>query len=143
MCRQPLDLYDVRPRWQTAYLSVNGWHFNEKACMYAISLMRKKNLSTGKLEQLPNLGKEEVDELLKRNGVSLENNVGFDYVYIANKCRYDFLRSSVPDEKHQALYVKDVIDDVDAADGTIMREWFAKMVGSGIPVPWKLFMDDE
>ena len=143
MCRQPLDIYDLRPRSQEAYLSQNGWHFNEAACKYAVSLMRKRNAATGKMESIPIMEAEEVDELLKRHGVILDNKIGTDYVYVANMGRYDFLKSSVPDERHLALYVKDVVDDVDAPDGYIMTEWYAKMVRAGIPVPWKKFIEDD
>ena len=143
MCRQPLDVYDVRPRSQEAYLSQNGWHFNDAACKYAVSLMRKRNAATGKMEQIPFMEAAEVDELLKRNGVVLENKVGMDYVYVANMGKYDFFKSSVPDERHLALYIKDVVDDVDAPDGYIMAEWYAKMVRDGMPVPWKMFNEDD
>lgn len=143
MCRQPLDFYDIRTRHQEAYLASNGWHFNDSACKYAISLMRKKNIASGMMEQLPIMEAQEVDEMLKRHGVNLENKIGLDYVYVANMGRYDFLKSSVPDEKHHALYIKDVVDDVDAPDGTIMCQWYAKMVRAGIPVPWKMFNEDD
>lgn len=143
MCRQPLDVYDVRPRSQEAYLSQNGWHFNDAACKYAVSLMRKRNESTGKMEQIPMMEAPEVDELLKRNGVILENKVGMDYVYVANKGKYDLYKSSIQDERHLALYVKDVVDDADAPDGYIMAEWYAKMVRAGMPVPWKMFNEDD
>ena len=66
-----------------------------------------------------------------------ENAVGLDYVYIANMCKADFLKSSVPDEEHLAMYVKDVIDDPDAAEGTTMRRWYASTEGAGIPVDWE------
>ena len=143
MCRQPLDIYDVRPRAQEAYLSQNGWHFNDAACRYAVSLMRKRNVATGKMEQLPMMEAQEVDEVLKRNGVVLENKIGMDYVYVANKCKYDFYKKSVPDERHLSQYVKDVVDDEDAPDGYILSEWYAKMVRAGIPVPWKMFNEDD
>lgn len=143
MCRQPLDLYDVRPRAQSAYLAMNGWHFNESACRYAVSLMRKRNIATGKMEKLPIMEAEEVDEMLKRHGIVLDNKIGMDYVYVANKGRYDFLKKSIPDEKHLAQYIKDVVDDDDAPDGYIMTEWYAKMVRAGIPVPWKMFNEDD
>lgn len=143
MCRQPLDLYDVRPRSQEVYLASNGWHFSDSSCRYAISLMRKRNIATGKMEKLPIMEAEEVDEMLKRHGIVLDNNVGMDYVYVANKGRYDFLKKSIPDEKHLAQYVKDVIDDDDAPDGYIMSEWYAKMVRAGIPVPWKMFNEND
>lgn len=105
--------------------------------------MRKKNIATGMMEQLPIMEAQEVDEVLKRHGVNLENKIGLDYVYVANMGRYDFFKSSIPDEKHLAMYVKDVVDDVDAPDGTIMCQWYAKMVRAGIPVPWKMFNEDD
>lgn len=143
MCRQPLDLYDVRPPSQEIYLSVNGWHFSEAACRYAVSYMRKRNIATGKMEQLPMMEADEVDELLKRHSIVLENKVGMDYVYVANMGRYDFFKKSVPDEKHLAQYIKDVVDDEDAPDGMIMAQWYAKMVRAGIPVPWRMFNEND
>jgi hypothetical protein len=41
----------------------------------------------------------------------------YDSVYVANMCKADFLGSSIVDDVHMALYVKDVIDDPDATDG--------------------------
>lgn len=75
--------------------------------------------------------------MLAKYGVTLENNVDYDYVYVANMGKADLLKSSITDEQHLALYVKDVVDDVDAGDGEIMREWDAKMTSRGIAVDWE------
>ena len=64
-------------------------------------------------------------------------DVDYDYVYVANMGKADLLKSSITDEQHLALYVKDVVDDVDAGDGEIMREWDAKMTSRGIAVDWE------
>ena len=80
---------------------------------------------------------EQVDSMLAKYGVTLENNVDYDYVYVANMGKADLLKSSITDEQHLALYVKDVVDDVDAGDGEIMREWDAKMTSRGIAVDWE------
>ena len=48
----------------------------------------------------------------------------------------DFLGSSIIDEKHLALYVKDVIDDEDGYDGIVFNRWYADTVTSGIPIEW-------
>lgn len=44
--RLPLDMYDDIPTEMRKYLRFHGWHFNKKACDFAVSLMRKKNAST-------------------------------------------------------------------------------------------------
>lgn len=135
--RQPLDLYDDMPRDMRKYLSNNGWHFNKKACDFAVSLMKKENQSTKKKEKIEPYTKEQVDEMLKKYNVVLENNVGYDYVFVANMCKADYLKSSIADEHHLALYVKDTIDDVDAGDGVTMRRWYATMVANGEIVDWE------
>lgn len=135
--RQPLDLYDDMPRDMRKYLSNNGWHFNKKACDFAVSLMKKENPSTKKKEKIEPYTKEQVDEMLKKYNVVLENNVGYDYVFVANMCKADYLKSSIADEHHLALYVKDTIDDVDAGDGVTMRRWYATMVANGEIVDWE------
>lgn len=134
--RQPLDLYDDMPRDMRKYLSNNGWHFNKKACDFAVSLMKKENQSTKKKEKIEPYTKEQVDEMLKKYNIVLENNVGYDYVFVANMCKADYLKSSIADEHHLALYVKDTIDDIDAGDGVTMRRWYATMVANGEMVDW-------
>jgi hypothetical protein len=138
--RLPLDIYDDMPKDMRRYLQNNGWHFNKKACMWAVSLMKKENPTTKKKETIEPYTKEQVDEMLKKYNITLENNVGYDYVFVANMGKADYLKSSIPDEQHLALYVKDVIDDVDAGDGVTMRRWFATMVANGEIVEWDEFL---
>lgn len=107
MRREPLDIRDRRPEEMEAYLSNFGWHFNKKMCEFAVSLMKKLNPSTGKKERIEPISKEKVDELLTRYGIKLENNALYDYVYVANMGKADYLKSSIPDEAHLALYIKD------------------------------------
>lgn len=138
--RLPLDIYDDMPKDMRRYLQNNGWHFSKKACMWAVSLMKKENPTTKKKEKIEPYSKEQVDEMLKKYNITLENNVGYDYIFVANMGKADYLKSSIPDEQHLALYVKDVIDDVDAGDGVTMRRWFATMVANGEIVEWDEFL---
>lgn len=52
-------------------------------------------------------------------------------------CKADYYGSSITDERHFALYIKDTIDDEDAGDGTTMRRWYATMVANGTMVDWE------
>lgn len=145
MSKLPLDIYElgIMPRAQKVYLMRYGWHFNKSAYKYAASMMRKLNKQTGGPEKLPAYAKSEVDELLKKYNVTIDNKGGYDYVFAAQMCRADYLGSSVPDEQHLALYVKDTCDDVDASDGVIMRKWYAVMVANGEPVEWEDLLEEE
>lgn len=117
------------------YIAENGWHFNKKACDYAIQYLKGKD---GK--RIKPLSKEEVDAMLAKYGLKLEKNRGWDYVYAANMAKSDMEGSPLSDEKSQAMYVKILIDDPDAADGEIMACWYVKMLFRREPVDWGMFL---
>lgn len=119
-----------------AYLRHYGWHFNKKACEYAVKMMKRKNPASGKVERIEPYTKEQVEELLAKYGVTIDDTSTYDFVFVANMCKADYLKSSIPDEAHLALYIKDVLDDVDADDGVTMRRWYATMVANGMGVDW-------
>ena len=123
-----LDLYDDRPTSMKRYLKYYGEHFNKKLCEFAVSKMNH-----GKQP----IQSEKVDEILNKYNVKLEKNQLYDYVYVYNMGNNDFFGSSIVDEKHLALYVKDVIDDKDGYDGIIFNRWYADMVIQGIPIEWE------
>lgn len=134
--RIPLDIRDDMPRDMKRYISEYGFHFTKRAYLYAADKMRKYNAATGKLEKVEPYTKEQVDEILVKYGVKVENSEMYDYVYIAQMCRMDYLKSSVPDEQHLALFVKDTCGDPDASSETPFRRWMATMVGNGTPIDW-------
>lgn len=143
MCRLPLDINDVQPKPMQKYKMNNQWHFNEAACMFAVSLMKKRNPVNKQTEPIEPMNKKQVDEMLAKHNVKIESTMDYDYIYVANMCKADYLGSSIIDEKHMAMYIKDTMEDPDSADGVIMRQWWAKMVACGIPVPWAMFLGDE
>lgn len=122
------------PREMRRYLAYNGWHFNKKAYDFAASLMRKSE--GGVTKNVKPYTKEEVDSMLSNNGIEVKEKGGWDYVFAATMCRADYFGSSIEDEYHMCLYIKDTCDDVDAGDGTTMRRWFATMTANGVGVPW-------
>ena len=129
--RQPLDIYDTMPEEQRAYYMNYGKHFNEKMCRFAVGMMRDRK--GNKVEMTK---KDDLERKLKENGISIENNVMYDGSYIFSMCMSDFMGSSIEDEKHALLYVKDYIDDPDAADGQPFIRFYASCVNAGIPIDW-------
>lgn len=138
--KRPLNDYDPIPDDMRAYLRNHDYTFSKKACEYAVSLMKKRNPTTGKSERIEPWNKEQVDDLLKRNNIQLESNIGYNYVYVANMLKADKYKSSIPDEAHLALGIKDVIDDVDCSPYCVFLEWLAKMDGNGEPIEWSEMM---
>lgn len=127
-----MDYYDILPAGMDAYLSHYGWHFSKALCEWAVSRMRDRN---GNKVQMRT--KDQVDAILKNNNVDLENNDGYDAVFVAHMGISDYVGSSIPDEAHLARYVKDVLDDKDGYDGIALTRFLADCSAKGIPIMWE------
>ena len=63
---------------------------------------------------------------------------GFEGLYeVSNMGKADYLKSSIPDDTHLALFVKDYIDDPDGYDGLPFTRFYADCIGSGTPIMWE------
>lgn len=133
--RRLTDFDPDYPREMQIYMRHNGPHFNRRLCEFAISLMTVEQ--NGKEVPLNPISKEEAEDILKTHNVKLKNNQLYDFVYVINMAKSDFLGSSIPDEQHLAYYVKDVIDDIDAPDGLIFNRFYADTCYKGIPINWE------
>lgn len=114
------------------YMATYGAHFSKKMCEWAVGMMKD-----GGGNRIEPWTKEQVDTLLAKYGVTLDNDKGYDKVYVANMCKADFLDSSVTDEAHLALYVKDLLDDPDGYDGMVFNRFMMDCIGNGTPVMWE------
>jgi len=130
-----LTIYDRLSDEMMDYLYNNGWHFNKNLCEFAVSKMYK-TVNDKKVEMKP-YTKKEVDDILDKANIELDNPGLYDYVYVANMCKFDFLGSSVSDEFHLAKYVKDVVDDTDGYDGIVFSRWFMDTRKKGITIYWE------
>lgn len=135
MNRASLTQYDEIPEDMLIYLRNYGPHFNKKLAKFAVSKMSK--IIDGKERPIPPYTREEVENILAMNNVEVMRGQLCDCVYVANMCKADFLGSSITDERHLALYIKDVIDDVDAPDGLVFNRWYADMCYKGIAIEWE------
>ena len=132
-----LDNYGAYPSGMKEYLSIYGWHFSKKMCEWAVSRMYKDEKETKTEQSNSNYTRDKVDLLLKRYNLKLENNKGYDDVYIANMCKFDFLGSSIDNEMKLAQFIKDYIDDADAYEGMPFTRFYADCIGSGTPIIWE------
>lgn len=117
------------------YLKLYGPHFTKALCDFAVSKMEKMD---GPIKPIT---KQEIDDKLKLHNVKLEYNEMYDYVYVANMCKADFLGKSVPnDDAHLCMYIKDVIDDPDGYDGQVFFRWLSDVKHTDVSVDWSEFV---
>lgn len=140
MIRKSLDTYDEIPSAMRTYLSYFGFHFNKKAFEYAVSKMQKLNPQTGNIEKLESYSKEQIDKLLASHDINIKHNTLYDAAFVANMAKADYLHSSISDEHHLLLFVRDYLDDVDASDETAFRRWLATEIGNGNPIEFEDFL---
>lgn len=117
------------------YLKTHGRHFTKELCDFAVSMMEDDKGS------ITPITKEELDDKLRATGIKLQYNELYDYVYVANMCKADFLGEAVPnDDVHLCKYVKGVIDDPDGYDGQVFDRWISDMEGMRFPIEWSEFI---
>lgn len=115
--------YDVKPKEFLNYLRYYGPHFNKKLCEFACSNLEKKEYT-----------KEKLDQLLQAYNIQIKNSKLLDYVYLANWCKSVLYGSSIIDEKHLALFIKDILDK---EGDLVFNRWYADMAKLGIPIEWE------
>ena len=127
-----LDYYDIMPAGMEAYLSNYDWHFSKAMAEWAISKMRDRNGN-----KVPLRNKEQVESVMKANNVELQNDFGYDAVFVFHMGASDYLGSSITDEAHLARYVKDLLDDKDGYDGIAFTRFMADCSAKGVPIMWE------
>ena len=121
--REDFTEYDIKPEGFINYLRYYGPHFNKKLCEFACKQMQKIEYS-----------KEKLDVLLQSHNIEIQNAMLHDAVYVANWCKNVFYGSSIADEKHFVLFIKDIFDK---EPNFVFNRWYADMAKQGIPIEWE------
>lgn len=127
-----LDNYVQLPESMYTYLSYHGYHFTRKAYEYAAKCMVDRNGN-----KAPIISKEDLTGKLKAHNINIDNSVLYDANYVYSMGIADFYGSSIVDEQHLLLFVKDMVDDPDAEEGFIFNRWYADMNLKGKPIDWE------
>jgi hypothetical protein len=94
------------------YYRLYGPHFTKDLCNFAVSMMENES------GPITPFTKQEIEDKLKAYNITLQYNKLYDFVYVANMCKADFLGTAVPnDDQHLCEYIKKVVDDPDGYDG--------------------------
>ena len=85
--------------------------------------------------------KEELDNKLKAQKITLKYNKLYDDVYVANMCKADYLGGAVPNlDYNLCMYVKGTIDDPDGYDGQPFNRWLSDVDAMHTPIEWSDFV---
>jgi hypothetical protein len=128
--------YDEIPDGMKHYINNYGCHFNKKLYEEAVSRMFKED-EEGKEESIKPYSKEQVERLLESYSIKLKRNKLYDACYVACMCKADYFGKSVPDERHMAMFIRDMIDDPDAEEGFIFNRFIADCMFMNNPVEWE------
>lgn len=115
--------------YKDCYIKKYGYHFNNKLCKYAISLMHHSDKSN-------NLSWEQVMSMLERYKIQLDTSHPYDIYYVANMGYHDFYKSSIKDEEHLAQFIQDYLDDEDGYEGVSFCRWLADIKHKSIEIDW-------
>ena len=84
------------------------------------------------------MDKKRFDEKMKVYNISLKRNEGYyDGLYVWCMATADYFGSSVIDEQHLAMYVRDYIDDPDGNPTRAFDEFYANSIAKGVDIPWE------
>ena len=61
----------------------------------------------------------------------------YDGIYVWCMATSDYMNSSILDEQHLALFVKDYIDDIDGNPTRAFDEFYINCVAKGVDIPWE------
>lgn len=96
--------------------------------------MRKKN-QLNKVDKIAPYTKESLEAMLKAHNVTIDNNIGYDALFVLNMAKADYHGSSIVEEPRLIRFVKDYLDDVDGYDGIALTRFYADCIGKGEAIP--------
>ena len=130
-------MHESFPSGMEEYLETYGWHFSRKLCEWAVAHMRRRGTGKGEAESIKMLSKEDLDTLFRRYGVDPTDFMCYDAVYVYHMAKADFYESSIVDEQHLVMYVKDYLGDPDGYDEIAMTRFYADCIGRGEMPDWE------
>ena len=127
-----LDYYDKLPAGMSEYLSYHGRHFSKPMYEWAVGMMEDR-----KGNKVQAVEKKDFDGIMRDYGISLKRKDGFyDGAYVWCMAKSDYFGSSITDDMHLAMYVKDYIDDIDGNETRAFDEFYINCIAKGIDIPW-------
>ena len=117
------------------YTDQYGCNFNKKLYEFAVSMMEGRGG-----EKITPMTKEQVSAFLRANGVTISRDMGYNAAYVHAMAKADYWGSSIKDDAHLALFVKDFLDDPDGTDTKAFDHFVVDCRAKGVPIFWDEMM---
>ena len=118
---EDLTQYDIKPQGFINYLRYNGQHFNKHLLEFAI---KRFKLS---------ITKEKLSTLCQTHNIAIPENI-YDALYILNWAKDTLWGSSIQDDKHLVLFMKDIMDK---ESNLVFNRWYADQAKQGMAIEWE------
>lgn len=117
------------------YTDQFGCNFNKKLYEWAVSMMEDRNGNP-----VVRMTKEQVSAFLKTNGVTVDRDKGYNAAYVYAMAMADYWGSSISDDAHLAMFVKDYLDDNDGSSTKAFDHFVVDCRAKGEPIFWDEMM---
>lgn len=124
---------------EAQYQEKHKGHFSKKLADWAISLMEKKDETTGKMKAITPVPLEEVEGMMKQQGFNIPEECVYDALYLANMLKADY-EKSLPTKEVKAKYIDETINDPDGCPEAVLACFCAKMDLKNMPIHWERFI---
>lgn len=113
--------------------------FSRKLAKWAIDNMRTRDASTGKMKPLAPRTADDVNEILKANGVTIPDQYIYTAWYLYMMSIADYPKTHTNDAQ-RASYVEETLLDPDGDPSNVLACFATKMCNAGVPIMWERFL---
>lgn len=113
--------------------------FSKKLAEWAIHNMEMKDPSSKTMKHVVVRKVDDVQQVLKENGIVLPNEFIYTSWYLFNMAVADYPKTLQNDEQ-RATFVEETICDPDGEVENVLDCFVAKMCNAGIPIYWEQFI---
>lgn len=110
--------------------------FSKKLAEWAISKMKKKDLSSGEMKPVTKMPVESVNKILKEYGAVLPDKAKYTAWYLYHMTIADY-QNALPTDERRAYYVYETICDPDGCPANVLDCFVTKMCNAGEPIYWE------
>lgn len=121
---------------ESMYMDKYKGHFSKKMAEWAISMMEKKDETSGKMKKITPSTVEEMEDVLKQYKVVIPDECVYDALYLYNMAKADY-EKTMPEKEDKANYIMETLADPDGCPEMVLACFRAKCDVKNIPIFWE------